>query len=315
MLAVAEPLADALALLVAVIVTLGGLGGAAGAVYSPAAEMVPAAALPPAVPFTLQVTAVFTEFVTVAVNCWVAEGATVTRDGATVTVTDGGAGGWTVTVAVPVDDGLCALAACTVTLAGLGTAAGAVYKPALEIVPTVAFPPATLLTLQVTPVFAAPFTVAVNCCVFVTGTPALAGPTETVTGAAAVMLRLTGPLVVPPRPLFVTVMGTLVPTWAAVAVPVALRPVDESSIVVSGVLPKFTTEVAAKFAPLSEMVKVPTGTEVGEVLQSCTGGWVIVMVTVPNLVLSAVLVACTVTAFMAGTTAGALYRPVVETVP
>src|ERR1017187_5305780 len=47
-LAVAIPLADALALLVAVIVTLGGLGGAAGAVYRPVAEMVPTAAVPPA---------------------------------------------------------------------------------------------------------------------------------------------------------------------------------------------------------------------------------------------------------------------------
>jgi len=32
--------------------------------------------------------------------------------------------------------------------------AGAVYSPLLEIVPTVALPPITLLTCQVTPVFA-----------------------------------------------------------------------------------------------------------------------------------------------------------------
>jgi hypothetical protein len=63
------------------------------------------------------------------------------------------------------------------------------------------------------------------------------------------------------------------------------------------------------------MVKGPTGTETGEMLQRFTGICVTVIVTVPNLVGSAVLVACTVTAFIAGTTAGAVYNPVVETVP
>ena len=48
--------------------------------------------------------------------------------------------------------------------------------------------------------------------------------------------------------------------------------------------PKFTVELAPKFAPLSEIVKGPTGTEVGDVLHSCTGGCVTVMVTVPNFV-------------------------------
>ena len=50
--------------------------------------------------------------------------------------------------------------------------------------------------------------------------------------------------------------------------------------------PKFTTELTPKFAPLSEIVKGPTGTEVGEMLHSCTGGCVTVIVTVPNLVAS-----------------------------
>ena len=40
----------------------------------------------------------------------------------------------------------------------------------------------------------------------------VAGATVTVTGGAAVILRLTVELVVPPRPEFVTLMGTLVPT-------------------------------------------------------------------------------------------------------
>jgi hypothetical protein len=182
-------------------------------------------------------------------------------------------------------------------------------------VPTVEFPPATPFTVQVTAVFAAFFTVAVNCLVVVTGTPALEGATVTVTPGAAVTLKFTGSLLVPPRPVLVTTMGTLVPTWAAVAVPLAFRPVDETKVVVIGVPPKDTTELAPKFAPLSDMVKGPTGTEVGDVLQRYTGGWVMMMVTVPNLVASAVLVACTVTAFMAGTTAGAWYKPLGDTLP
>jgi hypothetical protein len=180
-----------------------------------------------------------------------------------------------------------------------------VYKPELEIVPTVEFPPETPFTLQVALVFAEPVTVAANFRVVDTGTPALDGATLTVTGAAAVTLKLTTELVVPPSPLLVTVIGTLVPTWAAVAVPVAFKPVDETRVVLIGTPPKFTTEFGPKFAPLREIVKGPTGADVGEVLHNCTGGCVTVMVTVPNLELSAVLVARTLTALAVGTVMGA----------
>jgi len=88
--------------------------------------MVPTIVLPPVVPFTLQVTLVFEELATVAENCVDPDGATVTLDGDTLTVTGGGAGGCTVTVAEPTADGLAALVAWTVTVAGLGIAAGAV---------------------------------------------------------------------------------------------------------------------------------------------------------------------------------------------
>jgi hypothetical protein len=249
---------------------------------------------------------VFDALVTVAVNCWLAAGAIVTLEGETLTVTGGGAGGCTVTVAVPDAEGLATLTARRVTLAGLGTAAGAVYKPEAEIVPLMESPPAEPLTLQVTLVFDVPATVALNCFVCATGTPALAGETETVTGAAAVMLRFTGELVVPPKPLFTTVIGTFVPTCAVVAVPLARSPVGETSIVASGVAPNITVEFMPKLAPLSEMVNAPAGTDVGEVLHNCTGGCVTVIVTVPNLPASAVLVACTVTALLTGTTAGAV---------
>ena len=90
------------------------------------------------------------------------------------------------------------------TFAGLGTAAGAVYKPLAEMVPAP-------ITLHVTAVFEDPVTVAVNFFVVDTGTPTLAGAIVIVTTGAAVTLKLTEELVVPPSPLFVTVIGTLVP--------------------------------------------------------------------------------------------------------
>src|SRR5947207_1502204 len=98
-----------------------------------------------------------------------------------------------------------------VTVGGLGTENGAVYKPAAEIVPTVEFPPGMPFTLQFPAVFDEPVTVAVNCRVADAATAALAGSTLTVIGAAAVIVKLTDPLVVPPRPVLVTMMGTFVP--------------------------------------------------------------------------------------------------------
>lgn len=60
---------------VAVIVSLVGLGRATGAVYSPVALMVPTVAFPPVTPATAQVTLWFVELATVAVNCCVWAGA------------------------------------------------------------------------------------------------------------------------------------------------------------------------------------------------------------------------------------------------
>ena len=53
-------------------------------------------------------------------------------------------------------------------------------------------------------------------------------------------------------------------------------------------------------------MKFPAGTDLGDVLQSCTGGWVIVSVTASVLLGKAVLVARTATALAAGIAAGAL---------
>src|SRR5947207_3049389 len=78
--------------------------------------------------------------------------------------------------------------AVTVTMAGFGTTAGAVYRPELDIVPTVALPPVTPLPCHVTVVLLVFWTVLVNCCIL----PALAaldtGEIETPTTAAGVMV-------------------------------------------------------------------------------------------------------------------------------
>ena len=68
----------------------------------------------------------------------------------------------TVTTACADFDESATLDAATVTVEE-GTAAGAVYSPPVEIVPFTESPPVTPLTLQVTPVFDEPLTVAVNC--------------------------------------------------------------------------------------------------------------------------------------------------------
>jgi hypothetical protein len=87
---IAEPESDIFAEETAVTVTVAGLGIVLGAVYNPFALIVPVVALPPGVPFTCQVTAVFVVPVTVARNCVVAPGLTVAEAGVTVTVIDGG---------------------------------------------------------------------------------------------------------------------------------------------------------------------------------------------------------------------------------
>ena len=74
-------------------------------------------------------------------------------DGLTVICTRG----TTVTLAVAVLLVSATLVAVTVTVCGLLSVAGAVYRPALEIVPTAG------LTDHVTAVFVVPVTAAVNC--------------------------------------------------------------------------------------------------------------------------------------------------------
>jgi hypothetical protein len=139
--------------------------GVDGAVYKPAGEMVPNCAFPPAMLFTCHCTAVFVEPVTAAVNCCVVPAVTVAIDGDTVTATPGEVvTGFTVTIALA--DLVESATDTAVTVTVIATAvAGAVYIPLPVIVPTCAFPPATLLTCHCTAVLEAPVTVAWNCSV------------------------------------------------------------------------------------------------------------------------------------------------------
>ena len=81
--------------------------------------------MPPVTPLTLQVTAVFNDPVTVAVNCWVWDTATEALVGDTVTDTVEIVE-VIVTIARPDFDGSALLVAVTVALAGDGTVVGAV---------------------------------------------------------------------------------------------------------------------------------------------------------------------------------------------
>lgn len=152
-----------------------------GAVYKPAAEIVPNVELPPAIPLTSQVTAVLVAFDTVAENCLVAEEANVIEVGERATLTAGGAGAGTVTrAAADLLVSACETAA-TVTDIELVTVVGAVNMPAAEIVPVAGFPPVTPFTIHVTAVSVALATVAVNCFEVAGGTVAAVGAILTLT--------------------------------------------------------------------------------------------------------------------------------------
>ncbi len=118
------------ALLVAVTVTFEVDGTFVGALYSPLVLMVPIVEFPPVTPFTFQVTEVFVVLVTVAVNCFVVFTRTLALVGEMLMATGGGGGGGCgfvmVTNALPTAVGMALLVACTVTVGGEGSAAGAV---------------------------------------------------------------------------------------------------------------------------------------------------------------------------------------------
>lgn len=158
---------------VAVTVTTAGLGTLPGAVYRPVDEIAPHALPEQPLPPRLQRTAVFAVLTTVAVNCCVFPAATCAVWGNRVIPT----GRTTVTVAVADFVGSAADVAVTITCAGLGTSAGAIYRPLDEIVPQLIPEQPLPLTFQVTLVLDDPPTVALNCCVLPVTTFALPGET------------------------------------------------------------------------------------------------------------------------------------------
>src|SRR5947207_15185844 len=78
--------------------------------------------------------------------------------------------------------------AATVTMAGFGTTAGAVYRPELDIVPTVALPPITPLTRSEERRVGEDSTVAVNCCVPLDTTVADTGDIVKITNDVGLMV-------------------------------------------------------------------------------------------------------------------------------
>ena len=131
----------------------------------PFGTIVPTMEFPPAVPFTLQVTAVDglpVPGVTVAVKSCAAEVESVAEVGSTLTTMLS----CSVTVTEALSFGLTCATAVTITLEPGGRIVGAVNRPAAEIVPVVAPPPVAPFTSHVTFVFASPVTVAWNVCVW-----------------------------------------------------------------------------------------------------------------------------------------------------
>jgi hypothetical protein len=169
MVTVAVPLRVPSALATAVIVRVFGEGTVLGAVYSPSLLIVPTVEFPPSTPFTCQVTAVLVENMTDAANCLVLVASTEVVEGLTET------GSPITTEACAVLFALALEIAVMVTAEGLGTVSGAVYSPALVIVPCFASPPLTPFTSQVTPLLFVPLTFAANCSVDDRATLAEAG--------------------------------------------------------------------------------------------------------------------------------------------
>src|ERR1700741_4579756 len=129
-------------------------------------------------PERAHVTDVTAALLTVAVNCCVSPTCTFAVDGCRSTLTAGG--GVIVTVVDAVTAASAAEMALTVTVAGFGTAAGAVNRPESLIVPVAGAPPVTLSTCQVTAVLPEFATVAVNCRLLPVCTDGLAGAMLTV---------------------------------------------------------------------------------------------------------------------------------------
>jgi hypothetical protein len=188
-----------------------------------------------------------------------------------------------------------------------------VYNPVLPIVPTVALPPTTPLTDHVAPWFVLPVTLSVNCCVCPTVIVSAAGFTATITSTASVSA-----LEVPPPGAGVVTTTVRFPAFANCAAgTTAVNAVALPYVVASAVLPNSTTACALKPVPVTVSVVFPLPALIaaGKMEATAGGGFTMVTVAVADRVGSVTLAAVNVTVFGAGGTAGAVYNPVLSTVP
>jgi hypothetical protein len=131
--------------------------------------MNPTLAFPPATPFTLQASALSEVPVTIAAYCEEVPSVTLVAPSRSTVTTDAPVGvcdcdcAASATARLCEAVGLATLVAVIVTCEDCGALVGARYIPWEEIEPTLAFPPATPFTLQVTEAFELPVTVAAYC--------------------------------------------------------------------------------------------------------------------------------------------------------
>src|SRR5271154_4770854 len=217
-----------------------------------------------------------------------------------------GGGFRNVTVALADFVGSATLVAVTNSLFGEGMFRGAMNNPVVSIVPTCVLPLISPATDHVMAVFVVPVTVAVNCCDAPVTKFALVGEMVTLMlELGALSTTVTAFETAEPGFGFVTVTGTL-PACAAVAVPLAVNSVDDTKVVASAVPPKFTTAPLTNFVPITSNVNAPM-VSAGGVTETIVGtGFCNVTAAVPELVVSARLVAVTFSAVFRGSVGGAL---------
>ena len=213
-------------------------------------------------------------------------------------------GGWSVTVAVAVLVLSAELAAVTVTVCAEASDAGAVYKPLVEMLPTEG------LIDHVTAVFVDPVTDAVNCCAPPAVRVEVAGLIEIVTGAACKVIVAIAVWVLSAElvAVTVTVCAEVMEAGAVYSPLVEMLPTDGLIDQVAAVFVDPVT-VAVNCCVLPACSVAVDGL-IEIVTTGCT-----VTAAVAVFVLSAELVAVTVTVCCEVAEAGAAYSPLLEIVP
>src|SRR5579883_1254911 len=132
-------------------------------------------------------------------------------------------------------------------------------------------------------------------------------PDATLTGIAAEVAE--------PGSGFSTVTWNDIPFCAAVEVPVAVRWVEDTNLVISGCPLKITLAPLTNFVPVTVSVKFPTGTAAGDTAVTVGTGFSSVIAFVPKTVLLEEEVASMVTELGEGRAAGAGKRRLPEILP